>query len=61
MFGYFKTKLPGFGPYNASTLIVILVLFVSALAYFSGNLSGDDLAKILLALVGFAAGLFVKE
>lgn len=58
--GFFWTKTTGFGPFNTSTLIAILVLLVATVAFVSGKFSGDDLSKILFALVGFAAGMFSK-
>ena len=58
LLGFFITKGSGFGPYNTSTLVLILVLFVAAMAFFTGKLPNGDFSKILFALVGFAAGLF---
>lgn len=58
LFCFFRTKAKGFGPYNTSTLIVILVLLVTSAAFMSGKLPGDDLSKILFALIGFASGMF---
>ncbi len=58
LFGFLVTMSSGYGPYNTSTLIVILVLFVASVGSSTDKLTGDDLSKLLFALVGFAAGLF---
>lgn len=61
LFGYFKTKKEGFGPFNTSVVVIILVLMTASTAFMAGKLSADDTTKILFALIGFAAGLFVKR
>lgn len=61
LLGYFKTKKPGFGPYNTSILIIILVLMLTSIGFVTGKIDPDDTSKIIFALIGFAAGLFVKR
>ena len=58
LLGFFITKGAGFGPYNTSTLVLILVLFVAAMGFFTRILPEGDFGKILFALIGFSAGLF---
>ena len=61
LFGYFYTKRPGFGPFNTSILILILVLMIASIGFLSDKFQSDDLSKILFALIGFAAGLFARR
>lgn len=61
LYGYFKTKRPGFGPFNTSIIVIILVLMTTSIGFMADKISADDTTKILFALIGFAAGLFVKR
>lgn len=58
--GFFWSKKGGFGPYNTSTLLILLVLIISALLVASGKLTADLMTNILLAVLGFAGGLFAN-
>lgn len=59
--GFFKTKTEGFGRFTTSTLLIILVLIISALLYSSGKLEGQVMANVLFAVFGFAGGLFTSK
>ena len=55
--GIFRTKSPGFGKYSTSALLLILVLFVAAMAFILGKVEWAPMANILFVVVGFAGGL----
>ncbi len=59
--GFFKTKESGFGPYNTSTLVLLVVVIVSGFLYAADCVSGQVLANIFFVAVGFAGGLFTRE
>ena len=61
IFGFFKTKTEGFGRFTTSTLLILLVLTISALLYSSGKLEGQIMANVLFAVFGFAGGLFTSK
>lgn len=61
IFGFFKTKTEGFGRFTTSTLLILLVLTISALLYSSGKLEGQVMANVLFAVFGFAGGLFTSK
>lgn len=57
---YYKGKTKGFGPYNTSTLLLIVALSITGLLRAGGMLEGSTVANILIAVVGFAGGLFAN-
>ena len=58
---FWCTKLKGWGPYNTSTLVVVLIVAITAVL-FAGGLLGDDFLKsVFWAAVGFASGVFTKR
>jgi hypothetical protein len=59
--GIFCTKTKGFGKYTTSTLILTLVLFVAAMAFFQGMVEWQPLANLLFAVAGFAGGLITAK
>jgi len=61
IFGFFKTKTEGFGRFTTSTLLILLVLTISALLYSSGKLGNQIMANVLFAVLGFAGGLFTSK
>ncbi len=61
LIGFFRTKTEGFGRFTTSTLLIILVLIVSALMYAGGKLEGQVMANVLFAVFGFAGGLFTSK
>lgn len=61
LIGFFWTKTEGFGRFTTSTLLIILVLIISALLYTGGQLEGQVMANVLFAIFGFAGGLFTSE
>ena len=61
IFGFFKTKTEGFGRFTTSTLLIMLVLTISALLYSGGKLEGQVMANVLFAVFGFAGGLFTSK
>ncbi len=52
------TKRPGFGPYNTSTFLLLVVTGLTAILAVVGKIDHPDAAAILLAIIGFAGGLF---
>ena len=61
LYCYCKAKTKGFGPYNTSTLSIILVLTLTGILGIGGYLGKQAMANILLAIIGFIAGIFTKE
>lgn len=59
--GIFWTKTRGFGKYTTSALILTLVLFVAALAFFQGKVEWAQVANLLFAIAGFAGGLITAS
>jgi hypothetical protein len=55
--GIFKTKTPGWGRYTTSLFILVLVLFVAALAWLVGKIESSPLVNLLFAIAGYAGGL----
>lgn len=53
-----RTKNSGFGPYNTSTFLLLVVTSLTAILASVGKIDGPDAAAILLAIIGFAGGLF---
>ncbi len=58
---FFKDKIPGYGPYNTSTLLITLALMVAFISFLVDGVDGDDIAKIVFAVIGFAGGLFAGK
>ena len=54
---FFDTKLPGYGRFNSSTLIIILALMLSTIVLLIDKEKSEDVVKIIFAVIGFAAGL----
>jgi len=61
LLGFFFTKEHGWGRWGTSTLIVILVLFVTAFTFLMGKLGLEPLVNILFAVAGYAGGLLSGE
>ncbi len=61
LIGFFSTKTRGFGRFATSTLLLVLVVVISALFFAAGNLDGQTLANIFFAVIGFAGGLFTGK
>ena len=59
--GIFLTKTAGFGKYTTATLVLTLVLFVAAMAFFTGRVEWQPLGNILFAVAGFAGGLITAK
>ena len=59
--GFFVTKKEGFGRFNTSTFLIILVVTLAALLYAAGKLEGQVMANVLFAVFGFAGGLFTSK
>ena len=53
-----RGKKEGFGPYNTSTLVLVLVTSLTAILASVGKIDSPDVGAILLAAIGFAGGLF---
>jgi ABC-type multidrug transport system permease subunit len=61
LFGFFKTKTEGFGKYTTATLLLVLVLFISSIAFFKGLVDSSSFMNVLAAVAGFAGGLFTAK
>lgn len=48
----------GFGPFNTSIILLFLVLFITAIAFVIGRIEWPNVSGLLLAIAGFAGGLF---
>ena len=48
----------GFGPFNTSVILLYLVLFITAVAFAIGRIDWPSVSGLLLAIAGFAGGLF---
>ena len=59
--GFFRTKTDGFGKYNTCTLVLLVVLVLSALLFAGGRFSADLFANVVMAIIGFAGGLVVAR
>jgi hypothetical protein len=59
--GFFWTKAPGFGRFTTSTFLILLSLVLSALFFAAGKFDGQAFSSVVLAIIGFAAGLFTAK
>lgn len=57
LIGFFWTKTPGWGQYTSALLLLLLVLYVTALAFAYSRVDWPSVSGILLAIAGYAAGL----
>jgi anaerobic C4-dicarboxylate transporter len=51
----------GFGPFNTSVVIIILVLFVATTFVLFGKVEWQSVANLIFSIVGFAGGLLAKK
>ncbi|CAJ1917418.1 hypothetical protein ACK39A_08150 [Aeromonas veronii] len=61
LYVFYKKAKSGFGPYNTSTLVIILTLTIAGLI---GLVEGFDKAttgNIFMGVIGFAAGIFAGK
>lgn len=61
LIGYFVTKNKGFGKFNTSTLLMLMVLNFSVLIFLFGKFDIQYLMNLMFAIIGFAGGLFVNN
>jgi hypothetical protein len=61
LIGIFKTKTQGFGRYSTSLIILILVLFFTALFFAAGKIESSVFANIVFSVAGFAGGLITNN
>ena len=59
--GFFGDKQEGYGPFNTSTLLIILTLMVSVVVFLVDETKKEDITKIIFAVIGFAGGLFASK
>ena len=59
--GVFWTKTAGFGRYTTSVLVLVLVLFVAALAFLLNRVESQPIMNLLFAIAGYAGGLIVGK
>lgn len=53
-----QKMMGGFGPFNTSIILLFLVLFITAIAFVLGKIDWPNVSGLLLAIAGFAGGLF---
>lgn len=58
LLGFFCTKTRGFKRFSTSTLLLLLVVGLSAIFFAASMLPAQVLANIFFAVIGFAGGLF---
>jgi hypothetical protein len=61
LIGFFATKTKGFGRFNTSTFLLLLVLVISGLFYAADKMQPALFSNILFAIIGFAGGLFTGK
>lgn len=61
LYGFFRTKKPGFGRYNTSILLIILALSFGSTALVAGLISEQAFSSLLMAVIGFAGGIVVGK
>ncbi|MDQ6868961.1 MAG: hypothetical protein M3178_11355 [Pseudomonadota bacterium] len=61
LIGFFLKMEKGFGPFNTSSLLLLLVVTVTALLFVAGKLEAQVVANIFFAVIGFAGGLFTGK
>lgn len=59
--GFFCTKTRGFGKFTSSLLLLILVLFVTAIAFSANKLEWTNVSNLLFAIAGYAGGLVTPK
>jgi hypothetical protein len=52
--GFFRTRTPGYGKFNASVLIVIFIMTIAGVLYAGGRLEGAVMGHLLFAALGYA-------
>ena len=55
--GIFKTKTQGFGKYTTSAILLVLVLFITTLAFFLDKIEASVALNLFFAVAGYAGGL----
>lgn len=58
---FFDTKKGGFGEYTTALPILILILFIAAIAFAIRVVDWPTLANLLFAIAGFAGGLLAPK
>lgn len=58
---YCISKKDGFGPYNTSVLVIILVLTIAGILSIGGYLDKQSTTNIFMAVTGFIVGIFVRD
>ncbi|HDZ8845288.1 TPA: hypothetical protein RUW98_000449 [Aeromonas veronii] len=57
LFVYHARASGGFGPYNSSTLLLILALTITGVISAVGILDKSTLGNVLMGVIGFAGGI----
>ena len=61
LFGFFITKKEGFGKFNISSLLLIMIITISSLLYLNDKMEEKTIINIFFAIIGFAGGLFTSK
>lgn len=59
--GFFHTKTRGFGRFATSALLMMTVVFITALLLVAGKIEARVLENVFFAVVGFAGGLITGK
>ena len=61
LFGFFKTKTPGWGPFTTSLPLLLVALFLAGVALLSGKAEWTVVGNLVFAVVGYAGGLITPK
>lgn len=61
LYVFYKKAKSGFGPYNTSTLVIILTLTIAGLIGLMGGFEKATIGNIFMGVIGFAAGIFAGK
>jgi uncharacterized membrane protein YoaK (UPF0700 family) len=59
--GFFFKMQRGFGKFNTSTLLLLLVVIITGLFFAADKFQPEIMANITFAIIGFAGGLFTAK
>ena len=61
LFGFFRTKSAGWGPFTTSLPLMVLALFIGGLALIEGKAEWAVVGNLVFAIVGYAGGLITPK
>ena len=57
----FRSKTPGFGPYNTGTFLLLTTSVLTAILATVGMIDAHNTTSIMLTIIGFGGGLFAGK